>query len=147
MPIRIRGGATPEAITPARTLTTALTKQVTAQPTFADQLANIQTSQARQDLDRLHADVEEQGRRLLEEPTPEQFAKYRRIVGEFVHYVVKKALKLKSTISSRELHQIIERVDEELLTLADAVLVQERPLMEIAARIDQINGMLLDLKV
>ena len=60
--------------------------------------------------------------------------------------MVKKGLKLKSTFSARELHQIVERVDEALLALADALLAKEQHVIDLGAKIDQINGMLLDLK-
>jgi len=40
----------------------------------------------------------------------------------------------------------VDRVDEELLGLADALLAKEQHVMDLGAKIDQINGMMLDLK-
>ena len=57
----------------------------------------------------------------------------------FVECVVKHSLKLKSSLSARELHQSVERVDE-------ALLAKEQHIMELGARISEINGMLLDPK-
>ena len=98
------------------------------------------------DLDKLYQEVDDQGRHFLENPTPEELARYKLSVRDFISFIVRKGLKLKSAISARELHQVIDRVDEELLALADAFLVSERPLLDLASKVDQINGMLLDLK-
>jgi uncharacterized protein len=150
MPIRIRDRSTAETLTTSRAKGRAPTGGklgvATEAPAFGEQLATARRSLAHQDLDRLYLDVEEQGRRLLEQPNPTALRRYRERVRAFVDYVVKHGLKLKSTLSARELHQIVERVDEELLGLGDALLAKEQPLMELAAKIDQINGILLDLR-
>lgn len=146
MPIRIRDRSTAETLAPARGRARPPARPAAAAPPFSDQLAVARRTLAHQDLDRLYLDLEEQGRRLVEHPTPHELARYRDRVRLFVDYVVKHGLKLRSTFSVRELHQIVERVDEELLGLADALLAREQPIMDLAAKIDQINGMLLDLK-
>jgi uncharacterized protein YaaR (DUF327 family) len=150
MPIRIRDRGTTETLTTSRAKGRALVNGrnglATVATAFGDQLATARRSLAHQDLDRLYLDVEEQGRRLLEQPNPAELARYRERVRAFVDYVVKHGLRLKSTLTARELHQIVERVDEELLGLGDALLAREQPIMELAAKIDQVNGILLDLR-
>ena len=156
MPIRIRDRGTAESLTSnrAKGSKSAAGAQKTASqgsitssaPPFEAQLESARRSLAHQDLDRLYLDVEEQGRRLLERPNVAELARYKERVRAFVDYVVKHGLKLKSSVSARELHQIVERVDEELLGLADSFLAKEQGLMELGGKIDQINGMLLDLK-
>jgi uncharacterized protein YaaR (DUF327 family) len=113
---------------------------------FGEHLQAAQASAVRHDLDRLYLDVEEEGRCFLADPTPETLARYKAQVRQFIAFVVRNGLKLRSSLTARELHQIVERVDEELLALADALLARERPLLDIASRVDQINGILLDLK-
>jgi hypothetical protein len=156
MPIRIRDRSTSDTLTTTRAKggrgaggaakSGALAGPGAAAPAFDAQLATAERSLAQQDLDRLYLDVEEQGRRLLEQPNPAELKGYKERVRAFVEYVVKHGLKLKSSLSARELHQIVERVDEELLGLADVLLAKEQHVMELGAKIDQINGMLLDLK-
>lgn len=157
MPIRIRDRSTSESLTTSRAKGskgsggTAKAGALAASgagtaPVFEAQLATATRSLAQQDLDRLYLDVEEQGRRLLEQPNPAELKRYKERVRAFVDYVVKHGLKLKSSLTARELHQIVERVDEELLALADALLAKEQGIIEMGAKIDQINGMLLDLK-
>ena len=157
MPIRIRDRSTSDSLATARAkggrgagasgATGSLAKPGagTVSP-FDAQLKTATRSLAQQDLDRIYLDVEEQGRRLLEQPNPAELQRYRERVRSFVEYVVKHGLKLKSSLSARELHQIVERVDEELLGLADALLAKEQHIMELGAKISEINGMLLDLK-
>ena len=156
MPIRIRDRGTAESLATTRAkggkgasgaAKTGGQPSVAANaPAFEAQLASARRSLAHQDLDRLYLDVEEQGRRLLERPNVAELARYKERVRAFVEYVVKNGLKLKSSVSARELHQVVERVDEELLGLADSFLANEQGLMELGGKIDQINGMLLDLK-
>src|SRR5687768_11264004 len=156
MPIRIRDRGTADSLTTTRAKggkgaggaakAGALTGGTATAPAFEAQLATARRSLAHQDLDRLYLDVEEQGRRLLEKPNVAELGRYKERVRAFVDYVVKNGLKLKSSVSARELHQIVDRVDEELLGLADALLAKEQGLMELGGKIDQINGMLLDLK-
>ncbi|MGI8423946.1 MAG: DUF327 family protein [Chloroflexota bacterium] len=152
MPIRIRDRGTAESVSTTRAKggrsASGLTKTGTTAtpPAFEAQLATARRSLAHEDLDRLYLDVEEQGRRLLEKPNVAELGRYKERVRAFVEYVVKNGLKLKSSVSARELHQIVDRVDEELLGLADALLAKEHHLMELGTKIDQINGMLLDVK-
>jgi len=147
MPIRIRDRSTTDTIAPSRNKVRApMQKAAAAPPAFGEQLLTATRSLAQQDLDRLYLDVEEQGRRLMEQPTPAELGRYKATVKTFVEYVVKNGLKLKSSLSARELHQIVDRVDEELLGLADALLAEEQHVMDLGAKIDQINGMMLDLK-
>jgi uncharacterized protein YaaR (DUF327 family) len=149
MPIRIRDRSTTETLSSSRPKSRApfggRSGLATAAPAFGDQLSSARRSLAHQDLDRLYLDVEEQGRKLLSQPNPAELTRYREKVRAFVEYVVKHGLRLKSMLTARELHQIVERVDDELLSLGEALLAKEQPIMELAARIDQIN-ILLDLK-
>lgn len=147
MPIRIRGGTTTENVTPARASgQQTASKTATTLPSFGDQLVLANERLIHRDMDKLYLDVEERGRRLLEQPTPEELARYKQSVRDFLAYVVKKGLKLKSTLSARELHQIVEKVDQELLDFADEFLAKERHVLDLGSKIDLINGMLLDLK-
>lgn len=156
MPIRIRDRGTAESLSTARgkggkpaggaAKTGLVGSTGGAAPAFEAQLATARRSLVHEDLDRLYLDVEEQGRRLLERPNVAELGRYKERVRAFVDYVVKNGLKLKSSVSARELHQIVDRVDEELLGLADAFLAKEQGLMELGGKIDEVNGMLLDLK-
>jgi hypothetical protein len=146
MPIRIRDRSTAESITRPRADNQPLARTATALPSFGEQLLAAQETAIRRDLDKLYLDVDEEGRRFAEHPTPEMLKRYRERVRQFIAYVVKNGLKLRSSLSARELHQIVDKVDEELLAMADALLARERPLLDLATKVEHVNGMLLDLK-
>jgi uncharacterized protein len=147
MPIRIRDRSNLQAPAAARLKSSsALSKIATRPSAFVEQLTVAHRSLVHQDLDRLYLDVEEQGRKLMEHPTPGELQRYRERVRAFIAYVVKHGLRLKSSFTARELHQVVEKVDEELLGFADLMISREQPILEMGAKIDRINGMLLDLK-
>lgn len=148
MPIRIRDRSTAANISRSRIPgQPAAARPAGGGPaSFAEALTSVQRTVAQQDLDRLYMDVEEQGRRLLEDPTPEGLAHYKGAIRNFIAHVVKNGLKLKSAIAQRELHQVIDRIDEELLSMADGLIAKEKPLLALAEKVGQINGMLLDMK-
>lgn len=148
MPIRIRDRSTAESITRPRTGSSnqPLARTSTTAMTFTEQLLKAQDSLFHRDLDKLYQDVEDEGRNFAEHPTPEMLKRYREKVRQFIAYVVKNGLKLRSSLSARELHQIVEKVDEELLSMADMLLARERPLLDLATKVEHVNGMLLDLK-
>lgn len=151
MPIRIRDRSTAANLartrTPGQPASTAAPRPAGTGPaSFAEALSTVQRTVAQQDLDRLYLDVEEQGRRLLEDPTPDGLTRYRGAIRNFIAHVVKNGLKLKSAVAQRELHQVIDKIDEELLAMADGLLAREKPLLELAEKVGQINGMLLDLR-
>jgi hypothetical protein len=146
MPIRIRDRSTAESIARPRPGNQPLARTTTALTSFGEQLLAAQETAIRRDLDKLYLDVDEEGRRFAEHPTPEMLKRYRERVRQFIAYVVKNGLKLRSSLSARELHQIVDKVDEELLAMADALLARERPLLDLATKVEHVNGMLLDLK-
>ncbi len=146
MPLRIRDRSTAGQITRSRTPGQPATRAAGAPASFAEALTTVQRTVAQQDLDRLYMDVEEQGRQLLEDPSPDGLIRYRSSIRNFIAYVVKNGLKLRSAIAQRELHQIIDKIDEELLSMADGLIAKEKPLLELAEKVGQINGMICDMK-
>lgn len=146
MPLRIRDRSTAGQITRSRTPGQPATRGAGAPASFAEALTTVQRTVAQQDLDRLYLDVEEQGRQLLEDPSPDGLTRYRSSIRNFIAYVVKNGLKLRSAIAQRELHQIIDKIDEELLSMADGLIAKEKPLLELAEKVGQINGMICDMK-
>src|SRR6266542_2687212 len=146
MPIRIRDRSSTETIARPRESGKQTGRVAPQAPSFGEQLLSATDSLFRKDMDRLYADVEEQGQQFAEHPTPETLKRYKEQVRPFIAYVIKNGLKLRSNLSARELHQVIDKVDEELLAMADALLAKERPLLDLATKVDHVNGMLLDLK-
>lgn len=115
-------------------------------PIFTEQLESARRSLQRQQLDRVLTAIEEQGRRLKERPEPDELNRYKRLVKDFLQDVVKRSFRLKVTYTMSELFHLVETVDQELLTLTELVLARQQDVLAIAAKIDRITGMLLDLR-
>jgi len=97
-------------------------------------------------LDKVH----EAGDRLKDNPGVEPVQAYKKAVRDFVHHVVERsyALEEKSSggsILKRKKFYRIAVIDESLERLAAEILRNQRDQLEILRRIDEINGMLVDL--
>lgn len=80
----------------------------------------------------------------------EAVAAYKRAVRNFVHYVVERAFGVEEktsgkSILKRKKFTMVAVIDERLERLAAEILSSQRDQMEILRRIDEINGMLVDL--
>jgi uncharacterized protein YaaR (DUF327 family) len=103
-------------------------------------------------LDDLMADLDQQGRKFQERPILEELVKYKALVKRFLEITLKQALKPANHSGRRRLnsptpkdYQIIEVVDKKLTELTMAVLEKENKNINLASRLDEIRGLLLDL--
>ncbi|HUW41427.1 MAG TPA: YaaR family protein [Rectinemataceae bacterium] len=100
-------------------------------------------------LEKLMDLVHEAGDRLKENPTVDLVQGYKRAVRDFVHYVVEHSYALERKESRRKLDQRIyfriAVVDDSLEKLGAEILRNQRDKLEILRRVDEINGMLVDL--
>lgn len=90
------------------------------------------------------------GDELRHNQTPEMVQKYRKSVKYFIHYVVKNCYYVEKHESSRSVKKRkkfyqIEVVDKKLDKLAAEVLMNQREQIAFLAKIDEINGILVDL--
>jgi uncharacterized protein YaaR (DUF327 family) len=90
------------------------------------------------------------GETLKKSPTMENVKEYRRRTKAFVKYVVSRMLAVKETTSGanimkRKRFTLVEVIDARLESLAVSVLSSQRESMEILAKVDEINGLLVDL--
>ena len=75
---------------------------------------------------------------------------YRKAVGAFIHVVVERGLTIEENSSghnilNRKKFALIKVIDERLERLASGVLQTQKDQLDILARIDEINGLLVDL--
>lgn len=103
-----------------------------------------------EDLTRLLDAVHESGDKLKENPTVELVQNYKKSVRDFVHYVVERAYSLEEKTSGgnilkRKKYYRVSVIDESLERLAAEILMNQKDHLEILRRVDEINGMLVDL--
>lgn len=109
---------------------------------------DIENEQLEDLLDEIH----ESGEELKELPTLENIKKYRQAVSNFMKYIVKNTLDTDTAVSGRfnplkkqKRYTIIRVVNENLEQLAAGVLQNQLDQLKILEKIDEINGLLVNL--
>jgi uncharacterized protein YaaR (DUF327 family) len=94
--------------------------------------------------------VHETGDRLKENPSIDLVQAYKKAVRDFVHYVVERSYAVEQKTSGRNvlkrnIYFRVSVIDESLEKLGAEILRNQRDNLEILRRIDEINGLLVDL--
>jgi len=102
------------------------------------------------DLERLIDEVHSSGDRLVENPSVDLVQAYKKAVRDFMHYVVERSYTVEQKSSGRNIlkrnvYYRVSVIDESLERLAAEILRNQRDKLEILRRVDEINGMLVDL--
>ncbi len=101
-------------------------------------------------LEKLLDAVHESGDRLKENPTVDVVQAYKKAVRDFVHHVVERSYSVEQKSSGRNvlkrnIYYRVAVIDESLERLAAEILRNQRDKLEILRRVDEINGMIVDL--
>jgi uncharacterized protein YaaR (DUF327 family) len=101
-------------------------------------------------LEALLDEVHETGDALKEKASVDLVQSYKKAVRDFVHYVVERSFAVEQKTSGRNIlkrnaYFRISVIDESLEKLAAEILRNQRDNLEILRRVDEINGMLVDL--
>ena len=102
------------------------------------------------DLEALLDEVHQAGDRLKENPKPELVQAYKKAVRDFIHYVVERSYTVEQktsgrSILKRNIYFRVSVIDKSLEKLGAEILLNQRDNLEILRRVDEINGMLVDL--
>lgn len=102
------------------------------------------------DLERLLDNLHEQGELLKEEPSLGNIKSYKEAVKGFLALVVKKTYSLEENLSGinilkRKRLTLITVIDQKLDKLAAGIMVNQKDQLELLRKIDEIQGLLVDL--
>jgi len=104
------------------------------------------------DLEELLDDIHEAGDALKDLPTLRNVKLYKNSVSKFLKFVVKNTLETETTAGSnfnplkkQKKYTIIRVVDEKLEQLAAGVLQNQSDKLSILERIEEINGLIVNL--
>jgi uncharacterized protein len=104
------------------------------------------------DLEVLLDDVHSYGERLKERPTMERIREYREAVASFLQYIVHFTFEAETIEGSRfnpmkkqKRYTLVRLVNEKLEKLATGVLANQISQLDILRRVEEINGLLVDL--
>jgi uncharacterized protein len=105
---------------------------------------------SRADLEELLDEVHQAGDKLKENPNVELVQAYKKAVRDFIHYVVDRSYAVEQktsgrSILKRNIYFRVSVIDKSLEKLAAEILRNQRDNLDILRRVDEINGMLVDL--
>jgi uncharacterized protein YaaR (DUF327 family) len=103
-----------------------------------------------EDLAEALEEIREEGEALKNSPTMENVKRYRGSVKAFLQVVIEKILKTEERISGanplrKKRYVLIKVIDKNLERLALAVLKGQSDQLEILERVEEINGLIVDL--
>ena len=95
-------------------------------------------------------EIHEAGEELQTKPVPDNIVRYKAAVRSFLHYIVENGYTAEERMSGtnilkRKKFTLIQVVDHKLEQLAAGILAGQRSRLEILARVEEINGLLVDL--
>ena len=95
-------------------------------------------------------DIHELGEELKEKPSLKTISNYKKAIRGFMQYVVKRSIDVEEKTSGvnilkRKRFTLIKIIDEKLERLAAQILQNQRDQLNILQRVDEINGLLIDL--
>jgi uncharacterized protein len=102
------------------------------------------------ELEELLDGVHEAGDRLKQNPSVDLVQAYKKAVRDFVHYIVERSYAVEQKTSGRNvlkrnIYFRVSVIDDSLEKLGAEILRNQRDNLEILRRVDEINGMLVDL--
>lgn len=117
---------------------------------FANDLMKANDKQAKERLNALLAEINEQGKRLGKVPTYAELKSYRELVRKFIGEAVGNMYSLQSQTGwdrhgRQKAYTIIRQVDDKLAEITEDVRQGQERQLSIMEKLDAIRGMLVDL--
>jgi len=123
----------------------------TEPPSFVEELqgAILDEDKHEESFEQMMAQVEEEGKQLVAHPDDKHLRTYKDAVKKFLTAMVKKAFKIKMVEGrgpNPKIYVCIEKIEGKLEELTGAVLSQQKAPLRILAQVEELRGLLLDLK-
>ncbi|HBT50552.1 MAG TPA: DUF327 domain-containing protein [Petrotoga sp.] len=125
------------------------TSEVKEKEGFFDVLVDTNLKISESELKSMIDNILKLGNYFVKSPTQANLRGYRNSIKDFLKrlekhwYVIKNDLDFKN--STPQLHMVAEVVDGKLMELTDMILKREKNTLLYASKIEQINGLILDL--
>lgn len=113
-------------------------------------ISNIEEKELGQRLQLMMEEITMQGKKLSKHMDIRDMKHYRELIKEFMNEIVNRSHKFsrENFLDRRGRHRVygmIKLIDKNLDELAEALLADEKDGIEILSRIDEIQGLLLDI--
>ena len=116
---------------------------------FFEILDDAEVEELERKLQEIVEEIIDAGNELARSPTMKNLKVYKSKIKKFLKLIEKRLYKISGKMdlesSSPKLHVVAEKVNEKLEEIANALFSSERPTLNIAARVGEINGLILDL--
>lgn len=112
------------------------------------QKISASAAQIKASLDQLMLDVDSAAQQLLQNPAEGQLTRYTQAVRQFLRKAQGEAFAISRHFDRHNrLYMLVREVDAQLASLTDQVLSTQGRALEMAARIQEIRGILLDMYI
>lgn len=113
---------------------------------FFEILEDVEEDKLDELLEQLIKKVISAGNELVRSPTQENFKNYRESIKEFLKVIEKRLYKVGRQISKDiDLHVVGQEIDQRLEQIAKDLMEAEKGAIMLAARVQEIYGLLMDL--
>lgn len=113
---------------------------------FFEILEDVEEEKLDELLEQLIKKVVNSGNELVRSPTQENFKNYRESVKEFLKVIEKRLYKVGKQVSKDiDLHVVGQEIDQRLEQIAKDLIEAEKGAIILAARVQEIYGLLMDL--
>ena len=117
---------------------------------FLEQLNSATDQQVKGKLDNLLAEVDKQGKKLLDHMTIRELKKYKEVVKRFLGEAFKSSFKVKEQAGwdrrgKYKVFTLVEEIDKKMEELSSLLMEEHKDQLLILETLDEIRGMLLDI--
>ncbi len=115
---------------------------------FAQQMQATQHKVAQESMVAFLAEIDDQGRRMLKSPIRGEISRYRALVGKFVKEAMAQMTTMEKHSDRRNrVFMLVKEVDKKLAELTEMLISGQAKQLEILAKLEEIQGMLIDMKI
>ena len=129
------------------TITTEERKVVSGKKQFSQSLNQARDRKSEQQLKKMIDDIKKKGNRLVLTKTFADVRMYKRMINEYLESVLEFMYDTKKDVSFWQTQYFItvETIDDRLEALTNEVLGDEKGNIDVAATIDEIQGLIVDI--
>ncbi|MDF2961911.1 MAG: hypothetical protein K0S39_3646 [Paenibacillus sp.] len=117
---------------------------------FSDMMQQQDERASQEQLQRILQQISMQGERLAKSMTVRELRQYKLLVKQFLEETARRGVQLRDTRGwdrrgRSKRYKLLEEVDQELLSMADEMLLSEQGRIDLLHKIGEIRGMLINL--
>ncbi len=104
----------------------------------------------KREFEELIIDIDKSSKRFLARPGTEEFNEYKRLVKAFLEKVVSKGFEvirsgMEEKSKKKGIYAVIIQIDQKIVELGEQVVKFQKPVLKLAAKVNEIRGLLADI--